>query len=496
MAMKPSLALSQQLTMTPQLLRAVRLLQLSQLELQAEIQEALASNVMLEEIEEHDFEDDGEAEAAAQKDPADSGVDGEEVPDTYDEMLSESLTDDFPVDCVWEDTWDESGWTTGRVSDDESRCFLDSREGEALTLQGHLTGQLRLLNLSERDRLIAAAIIDALDSNGMLSQSLAEICQGLTGSRDPVELDEAEAVLHLVQHLDPLGAAARSLKECLLIQLRQLDPETPRLGQAIDLVTHHLDCLTNRNYSLLMRSSGLTKPALEAVLQLIRSLNPRPGAALAGPAPDYVEPDVLVSRQEGRWRVELNPNLTPKIRINPGYACLVKPADNSRDNTYMKKELEEARWLVRSLRQRNETLARVATCIVEFQKDFFTKGPEAMKPLVLRDVAEATGLHDSTVSRVIAHKYMHTPLGLFEFRHFFSSHVSTDSGDTVSSTAIRAHIKKLVTEENPVKPLSDNRIALLLQDQGIQVARRTVAKYREQMMIPPSNERKELSQSL
>jgi RNA polymerase sigma-54 factor len=307
-----------------------------------------------------------------------------------------------------------------------------------------------------------------------------------------LELDEVEAVLRQVQNFDPPGVASRDLGECMLMQLRQFDPDTPWREQAMQVVTEHLDLLAGHDYAQLMRRMKLGEEDMQRVIALIRSLNPRPGSHLSSQRTEYIVPDVYVRKHKGVWRVELNPDVAPKLRINSLYAGMIRRADNSQDNNFLKDNLQEARWLLKSLQSRNETLLKVATCIVEHQRGFLEHGEEAMKALVLHDVAEAVEMHESTISRVTTRKYMHTPRGIFELKYFFSSHVSTASGGECSSTAIRALIKKLIAAEEPKKPLSDNKIASLLEQQGINVARRTVAKYREAMSIPPSNERKRL----
>jgi RNA polymerase sigma-54 factor len=299
-------------------------------------------------------------------------------------------------------------------------------------------------------------------------------------------------VLKQIQHFDPIGVGARDLGECLKIQLEQLPADTPWLAASLSLVDEHLPLLASRDFATLKRRTKLGEEDLGEVVRLIQTLNPRPGTAVAQEAAEYVVPDVIVSRKEGRWLVELNPDATPGLRINADYAGLVKRADNSADNTFLRDHLQEARWFLKSLQSRNETLLKVATRIVEHQRGFLEYGEEAMKPLVLNEIAEAVEMHESTISRVTSRKYMHTPRGIFELKYFFSSHVSTSSGGEVSSTAIRALIKKLTADENPRKPLSDSRIATILAEQNINVARRTVAKYRESMAIPPSNERKRL----
>jgi RNA polymerase sigma-54 factor len=286
--------------------------------------------------------------------------------------------------------------------------------------------------------------------------------------------------------------AARDLPECLLIQLNQLPRETPWISQARLVASHYLNLLGNRDYAQLLRRSRLKEEELKHVIQLIQSLSPRPGEMLIHSEPEYIVPDVVVKKSNGRWRVELNSDVAPKLRVNSSYAALIKRADSSTDNTYLKDQLQEAKWFIKSLQSRNETLLKVASKIVAHQQGFLDYGEEAMKPLILHDIAQAVEMHESTISRVTTQKYMHTPRGIFELKYFFSSHVSTSSGGECSSTAIRAIIKKLVAAENPKKPLSDSKIADVLKEQGINVARRTIAKYREAMLIPPSNERKRL----
>ena len=284
----------------------------------------------------------------------------------------------------------------------------------------------------------------------------------------------------------------RDLGECLLLQLRQLPAKTPWLNEAKRLVSDYIDLLGSRDYSQLMRRMKLKEDDLRQVIELIQSLNPRPCSQISANEPEYVVPDVLVRKHNERWLVELNQEAVPRLRVNPQYAGFVRRADTSADNTFMRNQLQEARWFIKSLQSRNETLMKVATQIVEHQRGFLDYGDEAMKPLVLHDIAEAVGMHESTISRVTTQKFMHTPRGIYELKYFFSSHVSTSEGGECSSTAIRAIIKKLVAAENQKKPLSDSKIAGLLEAQGIQVARRTVAKYRESLGIAPSSERKRL----
>jgi RNA polymerase sigma-54 factor len=482
--MKASLQLkvSQSLTMTPQLQQAIRLLQLSSIELQTEIQDALESNMMLE------LEEDIEEEAvpATQGDSPDNGE-----MELKAEIENNNIPEELPVDTGWDDIYEGGGsYSRGSETDSDYRA-IENQDGEDQTLRDHLLWQLNLTPTSETDRAIATAIIDALDDDGYLTSSLEDI-HDLLGKDQEVGLDEIEANLHLVQSMEPTGVGARDLRECLLLQLAQMDPDTPWLEEARRLVAEHLDLLAAHDYNQLMRRMKMSRDELSEVISLIQSLNPRPGGQVHDQFIQYVVPDVYVKKVRGVWRVELNNEAVPRLRINSEYASMIKRADNSSDNTSLKSHLQEARWFIKSLQSRSETLLRVATCIVERQRAFLEYGEEAMKPLILHDIAQALDMHESTISRVTTRKYMHTPRGIFELKYFFSSHVSTDHGGAASSTAIRALIKKLIAAEKPERPLSDSKIASQLGEQGINVARRTVAKYREAMAIPPSNERKRL----
>lgn len=500
--------------MTPQLQQAIKLLQLSSVDLELEIQQALDSNYMLEEID-PDNPDTGEeptsldsplddveitdsvaAESTTDSDsePAlDPEIDGDVIPDATGEVNQETISEELPVDTSWDDVYDENYSTSASSpsSDASDENYLETRNAQDVNLQGYLAEQLGLIRLSETDQFIAACIIDGLDKDGVLQVTLEEIQESAPDEWE-VELDEIEAVLHLVQHLDPIGVAARSLQECLSIQLRQMAPDTPYRDLAINLVDHHISLLANRDYTQLTRKLRIKEEQLKETIKLIQTLNPRPGASIATDNVEYVEPDVIVAKHNDRWTVELNPKSAPRIRVNPEYASLIKRGDTSNDGNDMKNHMQEAKWFIKSLQQRNDTLLRVSTKIVEYQRGFLEYGEQAMKPLVLHDIAEAVELHESTISRVTTQKYMLTPSGVYELKYFFSSHVSTNSGGEVSSTAIRALIKQLVAEENPRKPLSDSKIAKLLGEQNIKVARRTIAKYRELLLIPPSNERKQL----
>ena len=484
------LRLGQQLTMTPQLQQAIRLLQLSTLDLKQEIQDALESNLMLETEEEGATREQYAAELPELNGTQRSSNDANNEKEVQAD--ANVLPDDLPVDSAWDDIYDStlppSSGSGSRESVDQD--YLIHRR-TARTLQDYLLWQLNLTPFSENDRAIATALVDAINEDGYLEVSLDDILSGL--DNEDLELDEIEAVLHRLQQFDPPGVGARSPQECLLIQLQQLPQDTPYRDQAILLLRDYFELLAQQDHNQIKRKLKIEDEELQAVNRLIRSLTPRPGTLVADTEPQYVLPDVFVSKRNGVWHVELNSEATPKLRVNPEYAKLIRRADNSDDNVYLKNHMQEARWFMKSLISRNETLLKVATKIVEFQRGFFEHGAEAMRPLVLREIAEALDMHESTISRVTTQKYMYTPRGTLEFKYFFSSHVGTTGGGECSATAIRALIKKLVAAEKPNKPLSDNKIASLLADQGINVARRTVAKYRESMAIPPSNERKRLA---
>ncbi|NNL57022.1 MAG: RNA polymerase factor sigma-54, partial [Pseudomonadales bacterium] len=369
---------------------------------------------------------------------------------------------------------------------------LENRESRSETLSEHLLWQLNLTPMSDTDRLIAEILIDALLPSGLLATSCEELHEGFDPELD-IELDEIEAVRHRIQQFDPIGVASINLQDCLMVQLAHYPADTPWREQAAMVIHRYLPLLAARDFTQLMRRSRLKEKELGAVIALIRSLNPKPGDAYEENTAEYIVPDVFVAKKEKKWSVELNPDIAPKIQINNHYASMIKRADNSSDNNYLKNNLQEAKWFLKSLHSRNETLLKVATKIIEHQKEFLEHGEEAMKPLILADIAADVEMHESTVSRVTTRKYMHTPRGVFELKYFFSSHVATSEGGECSSTAIRAIIKKLVAAENTRKPLSDNKIANLLDEKGIKVARRTIAKYRESMGIPPSNERKRLA---
>jgi RNA polymerase sigma-54 factor len=491
------LRLGQHLTMTPQLQQAIRLLQLSTLDLKQEIQEALDSNLMLETEEEGRLRDPAEIEPTATNSPSGDSDTAEPPRDNRadDRELnpeSSTLNEEMPVDSDWGEVYDSYLPSTSLARREDGDVDFLAKRSSAQTLHDHLMWQLNLTTLSDLDRAIATAIIDGVNEDGYLTADLEDILADFADHEDEVEMDEVEAVLHRLQDFDPPGVAARSPRECLIIQLRQLPGETPLRNLALELCLNQFELLAGRDYTQLKRRLKIDDDQLQGIILLLRSLNPRPGTSVADAEPQYVIPDVFVTRRDGGWHVELNPDSTPRLRVNPDYAKLIRRADQSEDNVCLKNHMQEARWFIKSLSSRNETVLRVATKIVEFQRGFFEYGEEAMQPLVLRDVAEALEMHESTVSRVTTQKYMHTPRGTYEFKFFFSSHVGTAEGGECSATAIRALIKKLIAAEKPNKPLSDNKLAQILDDQGIKVARRTVAKYRESMDIPPSNERKRL----
>lgn len=479
--MKQSLQLriGQSLTMTPQLQQAIKLLQMSTLDLQQEIQQALESNLMLE-LEDEDY-------------PVDFR---EKKIDNSDHVTSEGsqtdIPDELPVDVSWDDVYDSAVSVSDEAAEAGDSSDYQNIQTHALNIRDHLRWQLEMLPISDRDYAIAVSIIDSINADGYLACGVEDIFQGLQDQLQELDLAEVSAVLHMIQNFDPVGVAAVDLADCLALQLQQLPENTPYQAEALAFVREHLELLTSCDQAKLIKRLGLSEQQLHGLLALIRSLDPKPGARLQETDLEYVVPDVFVTKAKGKWLVSLNPDIAPKLRVNPVYSAMIKRADNSQDNVTMKNHLQEARWFIKSLHSRNETLLRVAKSIVEKQGDFFEYGAIAMKPMVLRDIADELDLHESTISRVTTQKFMHTPQGVIEFKYFFSSHVSTDGGGECSATAIRALIKELVGNENPVKPLSDSKISDLLNEKGINVARRTIAKYREAMLIPPTSQRKRL----
>ena len=468
--LKPSLQLKlgQQLTMTPQLQQAIRLLQLPALELQAHIRELLETNVMLE---------PDEAESTGTFEVLVTAAEQPRAPERTAESTVEVLDDGWGEHSVGPA---ETPW-----SGDEDERQQEYADASGQSLQDHLMWQLELASLAPRELAVARAIVDAISDDGYLTESLAEIAHTLRPELE-CSAEEVHSVLGRVQALDPPGVGARSVAECIELQLRQLDPATPGLGTALQIARQHLELVAERELTLLRRELRATEEELAAALALVRSCHPHPGATVSAGSAQYVVPDVFVRRTEHGWGVEINPATLPRVRLNQGYASLIGRASHAS----MRAQLQEARWLLKSLEIRHETLMKVARSIVERQTAFLEQGEEHMRPMILKDIAEAVAMHESTVSRVTSGKYMHTPRGVFELRYFFSSQVEGADGSGTSSTAIRAKIRKLVKDEDAEAPLSDGRIAELLSAEGIPVARRTVAKYREAMGIAASNERR------
>lgn len=458
--LKPSLQLrlGQSLTMTPQLQQAIRLLQLPILDLNAEIQEALEENIMLE-VE-----------------------DLPDVPRTTSDSTAEVET--IKADENWQTRAAEriqnDGWNG------EGRPISEYADQSGQTLREHLLWQLEMEHFTAREAVIGEALVDSINDDGYLIADTAEIVQ-ILDEQPPVTEEEVAQALAKVQRLDPVGVGARSLSECIVLQISQLDSDTPGLQLAINIAEDHLDLVASRDYGELRRGLGTSEENLHEALALVRGCHPKPGQAVSPASTEYVIPDVFVRKIDGRWQVEVSATGLPRLSVNQQYARLLR---GSSEHAVLKTQLQEARWLIRSLEIRNETLLKVATSIVSRQTDFLEMGDEAMKPMVLRDIAEEIGMHESTISRVTTNKYMHTPRGVFEFKYFFSSHLSSASGEDQSSTSVRAKIRKLIGAENPAKPLSDSKITNLLKDDGISVARRTVAKYREAMNILSSSDRR------
>lgn len=483
MSMKPSLQLrvGTQLTMTPQLQQAIQLLQLSTLDLCQEIQQALESNPMLELEEPYSEEPCSEEES-------------QEAPE--DDWASD-IPDQLALDSDWSDTYQDAnaGSLSGNGSSSEDAPDFD-RNAIATSLHDHLSWQLAMGDFNGRERELGECLIDAIGDDGYLTGSLDELAAGLRAQRgESVSTADLEHVLMRVQQFDPTGVGARDLRECLLLQLGTLASETPLLPQAKRLVRQFLEALAGNDRRLLMRRLRLEEDELDCVIALIRTLEPRPGQRFDTSRDHYVIPDLVATPSPEGWRIELNAESLPRLRIQPDYAALIKRADKSDDNTFLRQHLQEARWLLKSLSSRNDTLLRVGREIMSRQVDFLAHGEEAMKPLILADIAGSVELHESTISRVTTQKYIHTPRGVFELKYFFSSQVGgqRSDGDSYSSTAIRARLKKLIGEEPPRKPLSDSKLVELLAQSEICVARRTVAKYREAMGIPSSSERKRLA---
>jgi RNA polymerase sigma-54 factor len=476
------LRLGQQLTMTPQLQQAIRLLQLPSLELQAHIRELLETNVMLEAEEESEGTASFEALGAGPNDHESPPGGAQEAPTASSDGEQEPSVE------IVDDGWNESSGSAGDTpySGEDDDRQQDYQDGRGESLHTHLQWQLDMAPMDERDRTIGRAIIDAVNDDGYLTEPFDAIAATL---KPEIQATDAEinAVLEVVQSFDPLGVAARNVGECVTLQLRALVPDTPGLATALTIAQDRLALVAQRDLATLRRELRVSDFELELALALVRGCHPRPGAQISPSAPEYVVPDVFVRRTTNGWAVEMNSATLPKVRVNEGYASLI---GRNASHANMRTQLQEARWLLKSLEIRHDTLLKVARSIVERQHEFLDFGEERMRPMILRDIAEAIGMHESTISRVTSGKYIHTPRGVFELRYFFSSQVEAADGSGTSSTAIRAKIRKLIRDETADAPLSDSRIAEILSKEGIPVARRTVAKYRESMGLAPSNERK------
>ncbi len=462
---------SQQLTLTPQLQQAIKLLQLSTLEINQETARLLDENPFLER------EEDDIAQPYAHGDAPSSSA--------ATETKTSEENDTQPAETDWaEPTYNSSG-----ASDDDDEGYSEIA-ADRPSLREHLLWQVNMSQLDSRDKKIIGLLIDALDDNGYLSQPLQEIVEMLPAELD-ITLDDLETALVQLQHLDAPGIGARSLSECLGLQLQDMPEDVPGRDLALSIVTHHLDLLANRDFNKLKKALLCGDAELRCAQELIVHLQPKPGSAFEQRAADYVVPDVLVERHGGIWKARLNPEAMPRLRVNQIYANILQQRDEQ-NSQQMAGQLQEARWFIKNLQQRFDTILRVSQAIVERQRKFFEHGDIAMRPLVLREIAEQLELHESTISRVTTQKFMLTPRGIFELKYFFGSGLSTEAGGACSSTAIRAIIKQLISEEDAKSPLTDSRLSEILAQQGILVARRTVAKYRELLNILPVNLRKSL----
>jgi RNA polymerase sigma-54 factor len=467
------LRLSQHLALTPQLQQSIRLLQLSTLELNQELERFLQDNPLLE-------RDEGGADVELLPAGMNGGTTTDrvtETPVTQSEEAAPSADNDV--------FGSPEGYGSPREDDEYPQLAADNP-----SLREHLGTQLTLTQLADRDRTLVTLVIESLDEDGYLAQDLGEI-QAMLPEELGVELEELQIALKHLQHFEPTGVGARNLAECLALQLTALPETTAYRTEALEVVRNHLEALAGRDYTRLKKALRCDDVCLRGVQKLITSLNPRPGREYAADDTRYVVPDVIVRKVKGTWIASLNPEAMPKLRVNRLYADILARARSSGSHQ-LASQLQEAKWLIKNVQQRFDTILRVAQAIVDRQRHFFEHGEVAMRPLVLREIAEALDLHESTVSRVTTQKFMHTPRGIFELKYFFGSHVGTESGGAASSTAIRALIKQLVGAENSRKPLSDSQISEILGQQGIMVARRTVAKYRESMQILPVNLRKTL----
>jgi RNA polymerase sigma-54 factor len=486
------LRISQHLALTPQLQQSIRLLQLSTLELHQELEQILADNPLLERLDDpldHSVrlladgaitssatastQDAGGTDQAPAASDAETGFEGSDAPDA-------SATSDSD----W--SFDDVARTSKAPEDEDARPQLGAHE---TTLREHLLEQMRVTVDNRRDRALVELIIDALNENGYLEEPLEEILARLPEELE-IELTELSMALKLVQSFDPAGVGASDASECLALQVKRM-PKVPMVTRrmALTIVENHLTLFAQRDFNKLKKILECDDEDLREAQAVIRRCNPHPGSPYAADQSDYVVPDVIVKRTKNGWQVTLNHDVMPRLRVNAMYANILK---QSKGEGSLTSQLQEAKWLIKNMRQRFDTILRVAQAIVDRQRNFFSHGAVAMRPLVLREIADTLGLHESTISRVTTQKYMLTPHGMFELKYFFGSHVATEAGGEASSTAIRALIKQLIGAEDPKNPFSDSKIADMLAEQGMVVARRTVAKYREALKIPPVNLRKSL----
>jgi len=471
-----NIKLGQSLSMTPQLQQAIRLLQLSSVELEQEVQEILDTNPLLERQDENSQTEEAINENVNKK------TDDKEAP-------NDAIPEDLNIDANWDDIYDPEWKVSNTDSSNSTSDYIETMHSSSQGLHEHLLWQVDLGNLSDLDKEIARLIIDYIDDDGYLTEPLEQIHDSLKDSLF-IEFDEVEAVLTYIQHLSPSGVGARSLDECLLLQLNQNHKTHPLYKKANRLLEKNLDLLKKRDYTGIKRALRVTNSVLDELIQLIRTLEPKPGIFFNTSTTDYIVPDVYVRKIKGQWKIALNGRTQQELKVNDFYVDMLNNTNQKETTKYIKENLQQARWFITSLENRNNTILKVAHAIVERQFAFFQYGEEAMKPLILSDLATQLDVHESTISRVTTRKFMHTPRGVFEFKYFFSSHVNTDTGGECSATAIRAMIKNLINKEDPAKPLSDNKLTNLLNQQGIKVARRTVAKYREAQAIPSSHDRK------
>lgn len=476
------LRMGMQLVMTPQLQMAIRLLQMSSLDLAEYLQEELDKNPLLERDESYASEPLNMEDPSG---PQEKVTKSDDLMDASSPISEATLSDDMPVDADWSDVYSGDSYGAAQFESPAGSEAppLENTLSRGDSLFDHLTWQLGVSAVNNRERVLGMTIIDAIDENGYLNTDLAILAE-MTGAT----LDEVEDALILVQSFDPPGVGARNLAECLLMQLKAMKMAYPPNTSLLE----HLEDLARRDYRKLKRVLKLDDDDLSDAVDLIQSLNPKPGLAFGSEQANYIIPDVFVRKQDGEWIVEINPETVPKLSINRAYEKAINDRMSERDKRFLTENARSAQWLIKSLEQRSSTIYRVAESIVRFQKDFLEYGPEYLHPLILKDVADDIGVHESTASRVTSNKYMHTNRGIFELKFFFSSSLSSDSGENHSSEAVKFKIRKLVEEESPRRPLSDEKLAKLLQDQGVAVARRTVAKYRDALSIPSSSRRKRL----